>query len=206
MSTSTQPTTRTSLASSSASSAASTAASLATSQQTSGSGSSQTSSGGLTLPTLTSASLPSTRPTTGPANTTLYLLPKTVSAKRYDLLLRFDHDPYSDVAEAASPRSLSYTGEVTITITAVQATNRIVMHMDRNVVLTTVITVTNLATSQPITVTNSAYDAYQWYDINLGETLSVGTDYQINIKFRSQTTKDGFYYHGYEEPGDLPYA
>ena len=151
------------------------------------------------MPTLTSASLPSTRPTTGPANTTVYRLPKTVSPSRYDLLLRFDFDPYNATASDNSPTLLAYTGEVTIALTATQATNRIILHMDRNLVLTDVVSVTNTDTSTPVAVTNSAYDNYQWYDINLAANLVVGTNYAIALKFRGSTSRDGLYFHGYLE-------
>lgn len=118
----------------------------------------------------------------------------------YYLLLKVNHDPYSSVAEATSPKALSYSGEVTISLRASQETGRIVLHMDRSIVLSETPLV-QTSTGQTIPVIRTNYDNFQFFDIILSSGLQAGTDYNLTMKFSTKTTRDGFYYHGYQELG-----
>jgi hypothetical protein len=145
---------------------------------------------------LTTGSTPATRP---PSNSSIYRLPTSAWPNQYSLLLKFDHDPYSSIAEVNSPKFLTYTGEVTITFRANEATNQLAIHMDRNVVLTDAqIIVTNLANGQTFFASGS-YSDFQIFRLTLAAPLTAGNDYTMLLKFRGRTSSDGFYYHGYQE-------
>lgn len=130
---------------------------------------------------------------------TQYRLSETIKPSQYQLLLRFNYDPFSSQAEPTSAKSLGYTGEVLIKIRSSQDTNQIVLHMDRNVVPDQLPTVVNSLTGQIIPVLSGSYANFQFYSILLGGCLQAGLDFNLTIKFTARTTRDGFYYHGYNE-------
>lgn len=141
-----------------------------------------------------------------PVNVSAIRLPRNVIPSHYSLTLQVDYDPFSSQAETNSARSLGYTGTVIISFRAKESTDQIVMHMDRNVILTSNIDIMNMANSQTVGVTSSAYGNYQFYLINLATSLVANTDYVMTMQFRARTTTDGFYYHGYEETFDREFV
>jgi hypothetical protein len=81
-----------------------------------------------------------------------------------------------------------------------ETTDRIVLHMDRNVAPTDPnILVTNLATNEVVEIRSADYAQNQLFEIELGTPLQADSEYSILLKFRSITTETGVYFHGYDD-------
>jgi hypothetical protein len=121
----------------------------------------------------------------------------------YQLTIKVDFDPFDTIAQNNSATTLDYSGDITITIRAVNTTNKIYLHMDRNVILTPqpnpTIIVTNTATNQVINVTSWSYELYQMFSIVLAANLNANSSYTIQMSFTAKTTQEGFYYHAFPE-------
>lgn len=154
------------------------------------------------MPPLTTGS---TIPPVTPDPTAEFRLLKNLSPLRYNLLLRFDYDPYSSTASDMSPDFLDYTGEVTIEFQATAATNQIVLHMDQGITLTDQ-NVYLLSNGVLQSISDKGYKNNQRYQINVTNTLQLGSTNVMQMKFKARTTREGFYYHGYQESFQREYV
>jgi aminopeptidase N len=135
-----------------------------------------------------------------------YLLPKTLMPTQYTIALI----PYFNTNTPAPEKVFTFDGTVTITLTCIEATDKIIMHAfdikieDKSKVVVVTKGSTDALAVKSIEFTDQVKDGKQFFTIMMEQPLEAGSEYDVTIEYQGNLNEDleGFYRSFYMEGGE----